>query len=46
MKHCLEFWQANHDIQPSLSPYATDSVHIILCDQDTERNECYNGPSL
>ena len=22
MKHCLEFWQANHDIQPSLSPYA------------------------
>ena len=22
MKHCLEFWRANHDIQPSLSPYA------------------------
>ena len=22
MKHCLEFWRAHHDIQPSLSPYA------------------------
>ena len=22
MKHCLEFWRANHDIQPSVSPYA------------------------
>ena len=22
MKHCFEFWRANHDIQPSLSPYA------------------------
>ena len=22
MKHYLEFWRANHDIQPSLSPYA------------------------
>ena len=22
MKHCLEFWRLNHDIQPSLSPYA------------------------
>ena len=22
MKHCLEFWRANHGIQPSLSPYA------------------------
>ena len=22
MKHCLEIWRANHDIQPSLSPYA------------------------
>ena len=22
MKHCLEFWRANHNIQPSLSPYA------------------------
>ena len=21
MKHCLEFWRANHDIQHSLSPY-------------------------
>ena len=22
MKHCLQFWRANHDIQPSLTPYA------------------------
>ena len=22
MKHCLEFWRPNHDMQPSLSPYA------------------------
>ena len=22
MKHFWEFWRANHDIQPSLSPYA------------------------
>ena len=22
IKHCLEFWRANHDIQPSLTPYA------------------------
>ena len=22
VKHCLEFWRANHDIQLSLSPYA------------------------
>ena len=22
MKHCLEFWRANHDIQCSLCPYA------------------------
>ena len=22
MKHCLQFWRANHDIQPSLMPYA------------------------
>ena len=22
MKHCLEFWRENHNIQPSLSPYA------------------------
>ena len=22
MKRCLQFWRANHDIQPSLSPYA------------------------
>ena len=22
MKHCLEFWRANHEIQPLLSPYA------------------------
>ena len=22
IKHCLQFWRANHDIQPSLTPYA------------------------
>ena len=22
MKHCLQFWRANHDIQPLLTPYA------------------------
>ena len=22
MKHCLPFWRANHDIQPSLTPHA------------------------
>ena len=22
MKHCLQFWRANYDIQPSLIPYA------------------------
>ena len=22
MKHCLQFWRTNHDIQPSLTPYA------------------------
>ena len=22
MKHCLQFWRANHDIQPSLMPHA------------------------
>ena len=22
MKHCLQFWRSNHDIQPSLTPYA------------------------
>ena len=22
MKHCLQFWRANHDIQPSLMQYA------------------------
>ena len=22
MKHCLQFWRANHDVQPSLTPYA------------------------
>ena len=22
MKHCLQFWRANHNIQPSLTPYA------------------------
>ena len=28
MKHCLQFWRANHDIQPSLTPYAM--VEYIL----------------
>ena len=22
MKHCLQFWRVNHDIQPSLTQYA------------------------
>ena len=22
MKQCLQFWRANHDIEPSLTPYA------------------------
>ena len=41
MKHCLEFWRANHDIQLSLSPY-TMIQYMFLCYKNTERNECYN----
>ena len=46
LKHCLEFWRANHDIQPSLSPHALIQYMLSYVIKNTERNECYNGWGL